>query len=156
MFVDEAKLSLLVFDSWKRFKWEKSFPIGNLDFMHSVSVKDGNTLWHADAVVEMVPDILKTKEGHFLLVHNTSIRGRERSGMNDIDISVRKLDSEGETIWKHHYGAADILEWGVAAHQTGDGGFFIVGLQPGEENEKECLQFQNCLLKIDGDGDQTS
>lgn len=93
---------------------------GQMDFWVIKTDLFGNTIWektYGGSDEDYTVEILELYDGNYMLLgHSTSIDYDVPDNYGDLDISLMKLDNEGEIIWQQSYGglyndvASDIIE----------------------------------------------
>ncbi|MFZ9027914.1 MAG: T9SS type A sorting domain-containing protein [Crocinitomicaceae bacterium] len=95
---------------------------GQLDFWVIKTDLFGNTIWertYGGSDEDYTVDLLELSDGNYMLLgHSTSIDFDIPDNYGDLDISLMKLDQNGEIIWQESYGgfyndiASDMIELG--------------------------------------------
>jgi len=99
----------------------------------------GNGFW------DIPYSIYETSDGGFVVVGVTN--SFSSTNINDINIWVFKINSQGDIIWQKEYGVPNATDYAFSSIQTPDGGYIIVGLTAGS-GVGDLL-----LMKIDSEGD---
>lgn len=73
---------------------------------------------------------------------------------NNEDIWVIKIDSEGNLIWNRTFRKEDSSEYIYSIQECDDGGFILTGSSDKFSSDRELIDADIILLKIDKDGDK--
>ncbi|MCH8903741.1 MAG: PKD domain-containing protein [Bacteroidetes bacterium] len=102
-----------------------SFALGILGDMFLIKTNSmGDTTWtrtYGDNLDESANSVIQTSDGNYVLCGST-----ENFGAGSYDVSLLKIDVNGDTIWTKTYGRAGV-DNGVVIRETSDGGLIIAG-----------------------------
>lgn len=98
----------------------------------------GNGFW------DVPYSIHETSDGGFVVVGVTN--SFSSTNINDINIWVFKINSQGDIIWQKEYGVPNATDYAFSSIQTPDGGYIIIGFTTAS-GMGDLL-----LMKIDSEG----
>jgi len=117
---------------------------------------DGNLIWeksYGGTGTDFYPYLISTSDGGFLIVHYGDTSNPGWSSYGEWDVTLLKLDAEGNREWGKNYGGSG-NDAGYTVFENANGEFIVGGSTGSNDNDVSFLhsQFDFWLLKVSATG----